>query len=100
METQALPISCCKKGVRGEAPFSTKSMSALVHFDPSQTHFTVQTEGRHHQNSSSVTAALSPRAFKANFLMTMRVGSVESSVEEWIGGRGWRVLIQKQKPHT
>lgn len=87
MESQALPISCCKKkkkkGVRGEAPFSTKSMSALVHFDPSHTHSTIQTEGRHHQNSS----ALSPRAFKDNFfLMTTRVGSTESNVVERVGG--------------
>lgn len=45
MDTQALPIRK-KKGVRGEAPSSTKSMSAPVHFDPSQTHAAIQTEGR------------------------------------------------------
>lgn len=45
MDTQALPIRK-KKGVRGEARSSTKSMSEPVHYDPSQTHAAIQTEGR------------------------------------------------------
>lgn len=64
VEAPALPISCCKrekKWVRGEASFSMKSMSAPLHFDPSHTQPTIQTEGRHHQNSSSVASAHSPR---------------------------------------
>lgn len=44
--------------MRGEASFSTKNMSAPLHFDPSHTQSTIHTEGwHHHQNSSSVTAA-------------------------------------------
>lgn len=82
-----------KKGVRGEAPFSTKSMSAPVHFDPSHTHSTIQTESRHCQNSFSVTAALSPRAFfKANFFWwrwgvgSKTEGEQRGRMAGWVGG--------------
>lgn len=46
-----------KKELRGESPSSIKIMSSLVHFDPSQTHSTIQTEGRHHEDSFGVTVA-------------------------------------------
>lgn len=82
----------------GEGWFSTESMSALVHFDPSQTHSTIQTEGRHHQDSIQRHCRSRTQSSKAKFLWWRRGWEARRGTWQEYTGQTWRK--GRGEPHT